>query len=108
MKRFACHRFYASADGCHSRCVVELADDGAFHTHFPLRGEISHTRWLGGIIFLSPHTGMERREGECFDAFLRRVAPSATAGECPLYGWYVTHFDFSRHDFTADSRVLRL
>ncbi len=109
MKRFACHHFYASADGCYSQYVVELADDGALHTFFPLREELCHTQWLNGVIFLSPHTDVERREGEAFDAFLQRVAlPVTSPDEVPLYGWYITRFDFAKREFLADARMLRL
>ncbi len=111
MKRFACHHFYASADGCYSQYVVELTDDGRLHTYFPLREEISHTQWLNGIIFLSPHTDVERREGESFDSFLQRVAisfPSTCEEETSLYGWYITRFDFDHREFMDEARVLRL
>ncbi len=109
MKRFACHHFYASADGCYSQYVVELADDGALHAFYPLYGELAHTQWLNGVIFLSPHTDVERSEGETFDAFLNRVAIPATAdGEALLYGWYITRFDFANREFLEDARILRL
>ena len=105
MKRFACHRLYVSADGCYSKYVVELKEDGRVNVYFPLKEEISATEWIGGGIVLSPYPELELEPGENFASFLKRAI---TETEKELYAWHISDFDFIKNELMPAGRVIRL
>lgn len=107
MRRFACHYLYASADGCYARYVVELEDDGRLRRYFPLTEELSSTQWIGGIIVLSPLSGLEIHPQEKLADFLRRVA-AETETDAPLYAWHIARADLPAKELMPESRVSSL
>ena len=107
MKRFACHYLYVSADGCYSKYVVELEDNGRVGAYFPLKEELSATQWIGGVIIVSPMHELEIYSGEKFADFLQR-AMQETETEPPVYAWHIADFDLQKKEFTMESRLVRL
>lgn len=107
MKRFACHHLYVSADGCYSRYVVELEGNGTVSRYFPLKEEISATRWIGGVIVLSPYPELKIHLKESFACFLKRAIVEIDTKE-PVYAWHIADFDFTQKDFKGTGKVIRL
>lgn len=105
MRRFACHHLYVSPVDCCVKYVVEIGENDRVNVCFPLKEEISATRWIGGVIILSPFPELEICAEESFISFLKRVT---VKNNDSWYAWHITHFDFAKKDFTRLSRLVRL
>lgn len=106
MRRFACHRLYLSPAERLSPGVVELEDGGGVCGWFALEEETSATRWIGGVIVLSPAPCLEVLPGEAFRGFLERAACTSPGGR--MYAWRITGLALPHEEFGPQARCVRL
>lgn len=110
MRYFAAHRvLLADRKEMLFLCRVGVDSDHDLVTVEPLRGEMSRTEWLGGLIIVSPIVP-EREEGECFSPFCSRLYNQIQAfpPSAARYAFYATNFNVSDMEFMSESHFLRL